>query len=71
MDSRVDALESNVNGAKVSGGPQTLDARFDAVEGRATTLESNMQTIANELGMMDGTAIKDTNTKIDSLEAHV
>ena len=67
----IDALESNVNGAKVDGGPQTLDARFDAVEGRATTLESNMQTIANELGMIDGTAIKDTNTKIDSLEAHV
>ena len=71
MDTRVDALEENVNGAKVENGPQTLDARFDAVEGRATTLESHIHTIANELGMMDGTAIKDTNTKIDALEAHV
>lgn len=70
--SRIDVIESNVNGAKVENGPQTLDARFDAVEGRATTLESNVHAIATELAMLDNQdAIKNTNTKIDDLEADV
>lgn len=69
---RIKTIEDEIADIRVNNGPQTLDARFDAVEGRATTLETTVHTIANELAMLDDQdAIKDTNTKIDNLERDV
>jgi hypothetical protein len=79
-DSRLDALEAEVDMASSDG-----ERRLDVIEGRLSlidggssgnngvidTINTKIETIATELGMMDGTAIKDTNTKIDNLEAHV
>ena len=66
LDEKITTLTGSVNDKD-----SAMGARVDAVANRATTLEGTVQTIANELGMMDGTAIKDTNTKIDSLESNL
>lgn len=68
LDERIITLENNVNGAKVENGPQTLDARFDAVEGIAAQLRTDINTIAGELSMMDNEALVTTNTRVDTLE---
>lgn len=77
LDSRLDALEAarpsitDDQTGEVTYG--TLDDRFDAVEDAAAQLRTDVNTIANELAMVDDVThnIKDTNTKIDDLTTDV
>lgn len=61
LDSRLTAVEQEINTANQD---DTLDARF-------TNVETNIQTIANELAMVDNGIIYDTNSKVDRFEADI
>ena len=49
---------------KISENNTSLDTRFN-------NIEANIMTIANELSMVDEDTIKDTNTRVDSIEASI
>ena len=51
----------------------SVDARLEAIETHAAAVRTDINTIANELAMVDDVThnIKDTNTKIDDLTADV
>lgn len=51
----------------------SLDARLEAIENHAASVRFDVNTIANELAMVDDVThnIKDTNTKIDDLTSDV
>ena len=73
LDAETDiaALQTEIN-ATHSSDAATLNARLQAIEANASTLASNLHSIATELAMLDDQdAIKNTNTKIDDLEADV
>ena len=73
LDAETDiaALQTEI-AATHSSGAATLNARLQAIEANASTLASNLHSIAAELAMLDDQdAIKNTNTKIDDLEADV
>lgn len=78
-DTRLDAIETNLTDARVQTGvdDQTnepiyqytdLDDRFDTIEGTAAALRTDVNTIANELAMVDTGVIVDNNTRVDQLE---
>ena len=46
----------------------SIDARLEAIENHAAAVRSDVNTIAGELAMVDGTSIVDTNTRVDTLE---
>jgi len=48
-----------------------LDARLEAIESHAAAVRTDVNAMAEELDMLDGTAIKNTNTRIDSIEGEI
>ena len=95
-NSRIDLVETEVTNARTStvirtpganeGDPDTdttyssLDARLEAIESNAATmntnvntrvdeLENNIETVATELGMVQSGEIVNTNTRIDTIDA--
>lgn len=88
VEDRVDDVEDILDGVLVSstirtpgandGDPDTdttystLDARLEAIETSAVDARTDINVIANELGMMtQAGAIEDTNTKVDRLNDNV
>jgi len=82
LDDRLAAIETEVGDARPqigtdeeSGDPiyGTLDNRLDSIETAAAQVRTDINTIANELAMVDDVThnIKDTNTKIDDLTSDV
>jgi hypothetical protein len=72
LDNRLDAIEAArpsttdpVSGETTYG---TLDDRFDAIEDDTAQLRTDVNTIANELAMVDTDTIVSNNTRVDQLE---
>ena len=78
-DGRLDAIEANLLAARNQTGVDSqtnepiyqftdLDNRFDTIESTASQLRTDVNTIANELAMVDQNSIVNTNTRVDTLE---
>lgn len=70
LDTRFDSIDYEISHSAIQGDNTT------GIKERLTEAETNIQTIANELGMISNETIQDTNTRIDNitdeiLEAHV
>ena len=73
LDAEADiaALQTEV-AATHTENANSLNTRLTAIETNAAAIASDLHAIANELAMLDDQdAIKDTNTKIDNLEADI
>lgn len=73
LDAEADiaALQTEV-AATHTENAQNLNTRLTAIETNAAAIASDLHAIATELAMLDDQdAIKDTNTKIDNLEADI
>ena len=72
LDSRLDAIEAarpsttDDQTGEITYG--TLDDRFDAIEDDTAQLRTDINTIANELAMVDTDTIVSNNTRVDQLE---
>ena len=78
LDQRLEAIETDKEALKnevaaahrtLQSGTDSLDNRFDDLETAAAGLRTDVNTIANELAMMDNDALVTTNTRVDTLES--
>jgi len=75
LDTRISALETEVDMTSTNSRIDDALSRIDAIDNASTGaikgINDKIDTIAGELAMVDNGAIVDTNTKIDQLEGNL
>ena len=77
VSSRIDNLASELEAARLSDVKGTTDndelspRAYNSLDERLEDIEGDINTIANELGMVDTDDLKTIGTRVDALDAHI